>query len=552
MNNHSSSMRLVRYQHIFEQFVGVEALFQQLSTQHSQSEGGPRSRRNTKSEGGPTLRRSTTCESPSILFEINEPNSPYYGMSIGIYQPSICIRGRGSEFSITALDARGEQLLPALLSQLPSTASIHTQNSQSIQGTLVPDLSKHSLKERLSASNHMDIIRACELPIIQGADDLPLGLYGCFAYDFVHQFENVPRTSRDVLQDDDYVLYLPTRLFITQRQTQNQHHRTHFISLVPEGRAAKTEATIDINTMQAAAITSQKAAYSAITVGEFKSDTSRHQYDDVLKQIKTHIQEGDAFQVVYGRMVEADFEGDPLTVYKQLKQISPSPFHFYMQDESGVILGASPELALRVNQDDAASYVEIHPIAGTKPRGQTGNPLVDNLTDTRHTIALQTDSKELAEHVMLIDLARNDIASIAEPGSTHIYQTFGVERYSHVQHLVSKIRGTLREGLDALTAYLATMNMGTLTGAPKPNALNIIAEQESHARGYFGGAFGFVSSKRLETAIVIRSMRFKNNKVYCRAGGGIVADSVPSKEWEETENKMRACITALQESQHVK
>ncbi len=192
--------------------------------------------------------------------------------------------------------------------------------------------------------------------------------------------------------------------------------------------------------------------------------------------------------------------------------------------------------------------MEIKPIAGTKPRGRVDGRIDADL-DARFEVALKVDPKELAEHTMLIDLARNDVCSVSKPGTTQLLASFAVEKYSHVQHLVSHIRGELRDDLDAFDAYVATMNMGTLTGAPKPEAMRIIAELERSARGFFGGAVGFINAAgEMETTIVIRAMRVTDGRVYIRAGAGIVADSVPENEWDETERKAAACLQALKEA----
>ncbi|MCW5590365.1 MAG: anthranilate synthase component I family protein, partial [Legionellales bacterium] len=266
------------------------------------------------------------------------------------------------------------------------------------------------------------------------------------------------------------------------------------------------------------------------------ADTDFSAYQTAFNQIHRHIQLGDAFQVVLGRMFVGEFVGDPLQAYQQLSAINPAPYQFFMQDETHYLLGTSPELALRVEK----SLVEIHPIAGTKPRGNT------SALQQRYQIALQVDGKELAEHTMLIDLARNDIASIAIPGTTEVTQSFTIQTCSHVQHLVSVVTGKLNPHYDALTAYLATMNMGTLTGAPKPSALTLINRYEKNARGLFGGGFGVITHDGdLEMTIIIRALRIKHNQVYLRAASGIVADSIVEHEFQETEHKSRAGMSAL-------
>ena len=199
---------------------------------------------------------------------------------------------------------------------------------------------------------------------------------------------------------------------------------------------------------------------------------------------------------------------------------------------------------LRV-QGDKEKIVEIRPIAGTKPRGIVNND-IDKDLDSRYETELKIDEKELAEHTMLIDLARNDIAKVSKPGSRYVNEPFIVEKYSHVQHLVSNVKGTLKDDLDALHAYLASMNMGTLTGAPKIEAMKLIRQVEKTKRGFYGGAVGYITPNGdLDSAIVIRSMRLKDNKAYIRAGAGIVYDSIPKNEFEETEKKAKACLKAI-------
>ena len=209
-------------------------------------------------------------------------------------------------------------------------------------------------------------------------------------------------------------------------------------------------------------------------------------------------------------------------------------FHIDLAD--GCLLGASPETFLRCEHGE----VEIRPIAGTAPRGE------DDETDRRLALQLLLDPKEQAEHAMLLDLARNDIARISEPGTCRVVQQFEVEKYSHVQHLVSRVRGRLRAGLDAMHAYRAAANMGTLSGAPKLRAMELIREMEPHARGFYGGAAGYLlQDGSFDSCIVIRSLRFKDGVYYTRAGAGIVQDSEPERELAETTHKARACLEAV-------
>jgi len=277
---------------------------------------------------------------------------------------------------------------------------------------------------------------------------------------------------------------------------------------------------------------------------EISSDTSKNDYIRIVQNLKKHIIAGDVFQVVPSRTIIANYNSEPLDIYEKLRNLNPSPYMFYLNFGTSKLIGASPEMSLRV-QGNEEKTVEIRPIAGTKPRGIIGEKIDADL-DSRYEAELKIDTKELAEHTMLIDLARNDIARISKPGTRYVDEPFIVEKYSHVQHLVSNVKGILKDNLDALHAYLASMNMGTLTGAPKIEAMKLIRESENSRRGFYGGAVGYITpSKDLDTTIVIRSMTLKNNQAYVRAGAGIVFDSIPENEFLETEKKAKACIKAV-------
>ncbi|MCH8852503.1 MAG: chorismate-binding protein [Planctomycetes bacterium] len=483
----------------------------------------------------------------SILLESGELAPLYAQRSYGLFQPSLCVQGKGERFEIRALDDRGRAMLPLVRARLPETAAVSRESESGLEGTVHSNRASASFEERLRGNPIIDVLRAV-LPQLPGGHEEELtaiGLFGCFAYDFVRQFEDVPPPREDRLNDPDFVFYLSSRLFVTDHLNQ----RTSLMSLVPRDGAAAFlgEADDDLRAMRNALSEQEETPRRTTSAGPFTSDVSQQTFCEKVDSIKQAIAAGRVYQVVYGRMLEADFTGDPFAVYQALKQCNPSPFMFYMRDDRGTLLGASPELAVRVSNDERHKKVEIRPIAGTKPRGITAGTIDPDL-DERFELALKIDPKELAEHTMLIDLARNDIAGVAKPGTVRLEKAFEAEKYSHVQHLVSQVSGVLREGLDAFDAYVATMNMGTLTGAPKPEAMKMIAELEHSARGFFGGGIGFVTAGgEMETAIVIRAMRTINGKVYIRAGAGIVADSVPQREWEETAHKAQACIQALRE-----
>jgi anthranilate synthase component 1 len=274
------------------------------------------------------------------------------------------------------------------------------------------------------------------------------------------------------------------------------------------------------------------------------ADTDQPEYEKMVKTAKRHIIDGDIFQVVLSRTILEPCPDEPLDVYKRLRRLNPSPYMFYLNTPNTILLGSSPELNLRVSGTEPRN-VEIRPIAGTKPRGRVGDT-IDADTDFRYEAELKLDHKELAEHIMLVDLARNDIARVARPGSRIVTELLTVEKYASVQHLVSNVKGVLADGLDALNAYLATMNMGTLTGAPKIEAMKIIRRLEKTKRGYYGGAVCYLTvDGRFDSCITIRSLQVKDHTAYIRVGAGIVHDSVPKTEFEETEHKANSCLRAI-------
>lgn len=260
----------------------------------------------------------------------------------------------------------------------------------------------------------------------------------------------------------------------------------------------------------------------------------------LVTELKAHIVAGDVFQIVASRTFSAPCP-DPRAAYARLGRSNPSPYQFFWTDDNGVVFGASPEASVRVTrQEDAQLRLELHPIAGTRRRGACTDE------DDRIEAELRLSEKEVAEHMMLVDLARNDISRVAIPGTRRVTRLLATERYSHVMHLVSEVAGTLRPGLDALHAYAACANMGTLVGAPKVRAAELLREHERDKRGIYGGAIGWLSHDgTLDSAIVIRSAYVKDGVAHVRAGAGVVDGSDPVAEADETSRKARAVLSAL-------
>jgi anthranilate synthase component 1 len=271
-------------------------------------------------------------------------------------------------------------------------------------------------------------------------------------------------------------------------------------------------------------------------------------YGSIIKKLQKLIQKGEIFQVVPSRKFYLPCP-NPLSAYQKLKKSNPSPYMFFMQDQDFTLFGASPESSLKY--DEKTRKIELYPIAGTRPRGRTKDGNLDLDLDSRIELEMRTNHKELAEHLMLVDLARNDLARICKPGSRYVSDLVRVDRYSHVMHLVSRVIGELREGLDALHAYASCMNMGTLTGAPKVRAMQLIAEYEKEKRGSYGGAIGyFTDLGNLDTCITIRSAYVEKGIATIQAGAGIVYNSIPEDEVNESLNKAQAVINAIKNAHY--
>ena len=267
---------------------------------------------------------------------------------------------------------------------------------------------------------------------------------------------------------------------------------------------------------------------------------TQSQYEEIVTKMKKHIYDGDIIQGVPSLRLAKSTKASPFAIYRALRSINPSPYMYFLHLDDIYIVGASPELLVRVED----GIVSNHPIAGTRPRGK------DNGEDKALEKELKNDEKERAEHVMLVDLARNDVGRISEPGTVQVTQFMDIERYSHVMHLVSHVQGKLREGLTQYDALRACFPAGTVSGAPKIRAMEIIAELEPDKRGPYAGAVGYFDfSGNIDTAIAIRTIVIKDGTAYVQAGAGIVADSVPANEYRECLNKMQAMLSAIAQAE---
>ena len=365
------------------------------------------------------------------------------------------------------------------------------------------------------------------------------GLVGYFSYDYIKYSE--PSLTLDAKEDEhfkdmDLMLFDKVICFDNYRQKiqlivncktdnletnyhQAQRQLSDMADLILHGEAAE-EKPLHLKS-------------------EFRPLFSKDAYCEMVQKGKDYIKEGDIFQVVLSNRMEADMEGSLLDTYRVLRTSNPSPYMFYFSSEDVEITGASPETLVKLEHDKLYTF----PLAGTRKRGET------EAEDQRLEQELLADEKERAEHNMLVDLGRNDIGKISRIASVEVVKYMEIERFSHVMHIGSTVTGTIREDKDAVDAVDAILPAGTLSGAPKLRACEIINELEDNKRGIYGGAIGYLDfTGNLDTCIAIRLAFAKNGKVYVRSGAGIVADSVPEKEYEECINKAKAVMNALKEA----
>jgi anthranilate synthase component 1 len=368
---------------------------------------------------------------------------------------------------------------------------------------------------------------------------------GVFSYDLLELFEELPAGHPEHVPTPYFEFVVPDRLVIID----HLRNRTLLVANAfggPDGDANYHDAVRAIGELLAAVgsvAAPRPVAPATAAPTEARVDLSDAEYQRLVVQLKRNIVAGDVFQIVASRTFELPCP-DPLTAYAGLRVTNPSPYLFYVAGESGTVFGASPETAVKVH--GTPKRVTIRPIAGTAARGRAADGRLDADLDARREAALRLDEKEIAEHMMLVDLARNDVARVSRPGTRQVRRLLAVDRYAHVMHLVSEVEGELAEGYDALHAYAAAMNMGTLVGAPKIRAAQLLREVERTRRGAYGGAVGYLSHDgAMDTAIVIRAAVVRNGIAQVRAGAGIVFDSDPASEALETRRKAEAVLQAI-------
>jgi anthranilate synthase component 1 len=388
------------------------------------------------------------------------------------------------------------------------------------------------------------LLAESRIPLSPDAPPMAAGVFGYIGYDMVRLMEDLPEPNPDTLGLPDAMMIRPTvmAIFDSVRDEVTVTSPVYAEKAVsPKAAYARAQerisevvdaldrpldhlATQDIDTPPILAAT---------------SNTSPNKYAEMIRKAKDYITAGDIFQVVLSQRFEANFTLSPFALYRSLRRVNPSPFLYYLDFDQFAVIGSSPEILVRVRD----GKVSIRPIAGTRRRGETPSE------DRALAAELLADPKERAEHLMLLDLGRNDVGRVAEIGSIRVTDKFVIEHYSHVMHIVSNVEGTLSKNHDVIDALVAGFPAGTVSGAPKVRAMEIIDELEIHKRGVYGGCVGYFSADgEMDTCIVLRTAIVKDGKMYVQAGAGIVADSVPENEHQECVNKAKALFRAADEA----
>ena len=448
---------------------------------------------------------------------------------------------RGHEVTLTALSEGGRNVLAGVAERLAERLVEQSPDHLLLR---FPAPDAVDAAARLSAPSPFDAVRALTLGL-SAADAEPFALccLGVIAFDHVDLFEALPAPAEDPLGFPDFVFWLAESLIVFEPGARPRAVCTAFGSADP---AAATRAYFGAQERLSDLVARCRAApgFVSTPTSPGQPDFSQTDLDDIayealVARMKDHIADGDVYQIVPSRTFRAPCRA-PLRAYAAIRALDRGPYQFFVSGADHILFGASPETSVRVFRESGTAQVEVKPIAGTRPRGQTPDE------DDRLEAEMRLDHKELAEHMMLVDLARNDVARISAPGTRRVAQLMNVERYARVMHLVSSVTGTLRLGLDAFAALQACLNVGTLSGAPKIRATELLRLAERTKRGPYGGAVGWVNGEGLmDTAVVIRSAVVKDGTAFVRAGAGVVHDSDPRAEADETRRKASALLSVL-------
>ncbi len=483
-----------------------------------------------------------------ILVDLETPVSAYCKTASGPYSfllESVTGGERVGRYSFIGIDPY------LVVTQQGETATLHRMSvNSSIDDPL------EAAHDEVPCHDPLRLIEAelCQYYLVTppgiSQDELPQfhgGAVGYLSYEAASRFEDLPVPQHNELG-------LPLAVFCFTETVLVFDHVKHRVRIVThlhldapdlDAEYQRSMAIIDDvqqRLRQSIRLPKEPAPVHASEALRVTSNRTQEEFEDMVRRSIAYIQAGDVFQVVPSQRLSRHVNAAPFTIYRALRAINPSPYMFYLDIHNFHIVGASPELLVRYEDNE----VTIRPIAGTRPRG------TDKQSDEQFAEELKNDVKEQAEHVMLVDLARNDVGRVSTPGSVQVDEFMDIERYSHVMHLVSNVTGQLRSDLTPYDALRAGFPAGTVSGAPKIRAMQIISELEGEQRGVYAGAVGYFShSGNQETAIALRTMIIKDGRAHIQAGCGVVADSDPTAEYQESWNKAKALLRALDEAENI-
>jgi len=478
----------------------------------------------------------------TVLFESKDGNGENDSRSMIFADNALRIQGRGSTVVLTPLDENGARAAAAMKGPLSKVSRVVDEGGV-LTAIFPPPRRATGEGDRRRAVGTDEALRiAGTMWDVEGDGVEPVFLPGVFAYDFVEVAEELPPAREDRHGFDDFVFWLPSKAVIIDRAADVERVVEYEYGAPPESCGSRAPRPVGGSSGAGLATGRERARTD---VEDPRVDVEDGEFEKLVGAVKGHVRAGDVFQIVPSRTFRAPCP-DALAAYGELRRREPSPYLFFIGGPGFTLFGASPEACLKVKRAKGRLSVSVHPIAGTRRRGLTGDGAVDPELDARAEAGLKLNEKEIAEHLMLVDLARNDVARVSEAGSRRVTRLMEVERYSRVMHLVSVVEGILAPGLDALGAYRATANMGTLVGAPKIEAARLLRRYERDRRGPYGGAVGYLTSEgEMDTAIVIRAALVEDGIASVRAGAGVVHDSEPALEADETRAKAQAVLEAI-------
>ncbi|CAL4326068.1 anthranilate synthase component 1 [Buchnera aphidicola] len=495
----------------------------------------------------PTIIFNHLCKLKSftLLLETAEINKKKDLESIMIIDSALRISSENNSVKLQSFSKNGAEILLALKETVPQEVQMYEKNEAVI--LIFPKINKNIDEDKkLFSLSVFDSFRLL-IKTFNNPQKKSKAMFfgGLFSYDLISIFESLP-DLKDNQKCPNFCFYLAETLLVLDHQKKTCLIQNSLFTSNKKEKERITKRAIEIEKklhQTCTLIPKMKIPNISLT-----SNINDAQYCSIIKKLQKLIQKGEIFQVVPSRKFYLPCP-NPLSAYQKLKKSNPSPYMFFMQDKDFTLFGASPESSLKY--DEKTRRIELYPIAGTRPRGRNQDGTVNLDLDSRIELEMRTNHKELAEHLMLVDLARNDLARICTPGTRYVSDLVKVDKYSHVMHLVSRVVGELKQGLDALHAYAACMNMGTLTGAPKVRAMQLIAECEQEKRGSYGGAIGyFTDLGNLDTCITIRSAYVEGGTATIQAGAGVVFNSIPEDEVNESLNKAQAVINAIKNAHH--